>query len=280
LQHRSRPSECGESGCNDLAAKVNYSIEGPRVRLAWAAHHLKEFDHEADKFLARLNTATISRRRNPKDGSYVFRVKVVRPPTPELTLRVVDCVNHLRSSLDNLMWQLGVRYGNSRQRRSATFPVCTTEKRWKEREPTLLRYLPEEVVARIQMNQPYRAEEHGYKHTEHVAWFLNKRWNNDKHRIVEPLRFIVESAVFGPHEFGDDAIIYPRVADGAPIAKVFTNWRLSPAEEERLHSSFVFGIGFGPKAGDAWSVSRTLHEIHAMLSKQTLPLFEPFLTPP
>src|SRR3990172_1399282 len=108
---------------------MNY-MDVVRLRLQWAKEHLDDLDREVDLFLAQVDTCSVIRELDPKDGSYSFRVQIRQPPPPRLARYVVDSVNHLRSSLDNLMWLLAVKYKGTRVSDRTRFPICVSEDGW------------------------------------------------------------------------------------------------------------------------------------------------------
>jgi hypothetical protein len=175
---------------------------------------------------------------------------------------------------------LALKHGNAKLRGAVTkFPICIAEGGWNLIKP-ILSQLPAQVVDLLDANQPYHASQHGASPREHMVWILNRRWNDDKHRTVEPLRYVVRGALFCPPRLAPyvtDTAFAPRADDGAVIGTVWCSEFLSPQDEADLSGNFLFDIGFGPRAMDAHPVSFTLHRFHQTLRDTTLPMFEPFL---
>src|SRR5260370_38852808 len=55
-------------------------------------------------------------------GEHILWLEVVRPPPPEISLTLGDCLHDFRSALDHLMWQLVLATGGQ-PTASTQFPI-------------------------------------------------------------------------------------------------------------------------------------------------------------
>lgn len=78
------------------------------------------------------------------------------PPTDHWALTFGDAVHNLRSALDVLVWTLSDKDGLSeRDLKNLQFPMVDDEAKWEADGMRRLRGLPDEVVERIRMCQPF-----------------------------------------------------------------------------------------------------------------------------
>lgn len=120
----------GEINTEGLAERIQVELLGTLSKIRMADSHLKLLDQvwsqyvrsepRPYKFVVDVDAET---------GDHTIYSKVIRPPTPMLSVVVGDILHNLRSSLDHLAWQLVIRAGATPGRHTY-FPICDTEQRW------------------------------------------------------------------------------------------------------------------------------------------------------
>lgn len=111
-------------------------------------------------------------------------------PLNELALDLGDAVHNLRSSLDAVVWDLSHLDGSAPTNpRQVAFPVCPTEKAWRQACDSQLASVPEQVRERIRLLQPFTAKVPGLSSID-VLHLADIR---DKHRSQLRCSFTVQS---------------------------------------------------------------------------------------
>lgn len=149
------------------------------LKKQWAKHHLEALKDRIEKFCNDYPCEV--RAKEDIEGGFI-QIETVHPPilkAIETTLELGNFVNCLRSSLDQLTWQLA-RMSGKRPGREIHFPICeqnTIDSQVRIAKATF--GVPDEAIAVIKSFQPYHAGD-AYKSTP--LWRLNTLWNIDKHR--------------------------------------------------------------------------------------------------
>lgn len=120
-----------------------------------------------------------------RTGLIAHEARLVLREEPKLekwSLQVSEVVQHLRSSLDNLVYSLATSASScliEKQARQLCFPICDDAKDWKDAEKKL-RLLTRTVTTRIESYQPYLKQD-GPNWSLRVLQYFN---NLDKHRSL------------------------------------------------------------------------------------------------
>jgi hypothetical protein len=164
---------------------VAHSLDGARLKIVWAQHHLGLFKKMAgeykegklDKFVFKLTGKSVNAS---------LREVASPPPPKELRCIVGDCVTNARAALDYVMWELASRY----------FVPCIDLKEREDRRISAFhlypnpgdkgyihwlncltnRKIPTGAIDVIKDVQPHNA---GYE----PLWQLHEIVNGDKHRL-------------------------------------------------------------------------------------------------
>jgi hypothetical protein len=199
-------------------------IDTALLRLSWAADQINRSKLLIKKF---FDEECGIRTEKESDGVYSVRalLRSDRLPT-EVRFVIGDCVNNIRSTLDNVIWELGQLYGEPRRNR-LSFPICHSDAEFFSIYPNLMR-LPEPIRDVVELVQPYHREDP----SGHPLARLNRLWNDYKHR-VPPL------AVTHTARVAANAVLDPPRVDGVGVVglEVFDHF---PAWE-RLYNGAVLG---------------------------------------
>lgn len=157
----------------------------------------------------------------------------------EIRIRAGEVITHLRSALDQMIWQLSLFFEKEPSKKTQ-FPICETIEKFKEQR-IQIRALPEELKKIVEEFQPFNYE----NPQTHPMWVLNRLANDDKHRFIT---IVNSSAVgFGAQLEDGIAIEHPigPVRDGSKILEIdFSGYHsdFTSEVEAKLNLSFKLGI--------------------------------------
>jgi hypothetical protein len=129
-----------------------------------------------------------------------------RPPIQRWNTIVGDCIHNLRSALDAAVWEFACYSGSEPTRpHQIQFPIVDKPGEWAKTAARQLAGVPNEVVERIRVTQPFMHPE--VDRPRHAALLLQYISNTDKHRTSIKCGFGAESvnADFGV-DYGDPTI--------------------------------------------------------------------------
>ena len=100
---------------------------------------------------------------------------------PDISLIAGDAIHNLRSSLDHLVFQLGLVSGLPESKCDHLyFPICETPKKYMAESPRKIKGIRPEIAQAIHAQEPYR----GGTRYGSTLWALHKLDINDKHRLL------------------------------------------------------------------------------------------------
>ena len=155
--------------------------------------HLQRLAGEISAYLG-SDCVTRTEYDDIEGGSYVFRFEYRQHPII-IPLLVGEFAHSLRTSLDNLTWQLALLNESSPSRDTA-FPIHHDREKGSEQRFRRVTWdLPCEAIHVIKSLQPYNRG--GRTFSTHPLWRLNKLSNIDKH-ITIPVNCTHGSFKTGP----------------------------------------------------------------------------------
>ena len=172
-----------------LSRMAKPSLDGVRLKLTEADKHL-DFLRAYRIEHVEMGHRGIVGQYEPSSGDYVFRVDGKVPP-PDAGVRVSIFAHLLRSSLDNLLWQLILARGGKPRtefgkhgERPTQFPIYEDEAKFNRQAEAETNGVEPPDFALIQSAQPYKAgPDFARWHPLAMLGHLN---NVDKHRFVHP----------------------------------------------------------------------------------------------
>ncbi len=160
------------------------TLAGPLAKIAHAQHHLKTLKDEIETWVQRRPYAvTTEHKPGPETHTWIFTLDDVFDAPDELGLIFGDYIHNLRSGLDQLVWALAVNNKGGKEPANAEavgFPVAANPTAFYD--APVLRNLTWEQATVLEGFQPY----HGGEEPKALA-DLNLLWNDDKHRLVQPV---------------------------------------------------------------------------------------------
>jgi hypothetical protein len=172
------------------------SLEAVDLKLKRAQDRLGSLTDAANEFLSEPDNHTVAMEDHPHPPGFILRVKEVRSPPPEIGILIGECVQHYRSALDYLAFQLLVanRTGHipAKLIKRSEFPISNSGPKFRGRfnrkgEPlggsgwAKLAGVGSEAATVIERLQPYhRRKNPGSR----VLWQLQELSNIDKHRLL------------------------------------------------------------------------------------------------
>lgn len=181
---------------------MGHYLAGCWLKLDRAKEHLQSLDDEviAD-FSGREPGNRISIVLDPHPEASEYRLRIERlpnAPTQRWGIVVGDIAHNLRSALDHLAWQL-VATGDDRTPKRpdwVTFPISSSRDffRGALNKPVLpgVRWRQRALVYRFQPCKRY------HRHQSSPLWWLRELSDLDKHRVIAPLGFALDSLPLTP----------------------------------------------------------------------------------
>ncbi len=243
-------------------------------RVEWAWEHIEQFIRQADSFLKTDPYCVISEIHTQPSG-YVMHYffKVNRQPPIRLSFLIGDAIHNLRSTLDNLVWNLGQISGEPSGSQLA-FPICVEENWFKMKELPRLKRLPIDAQALVDNLQPYKR---GNDPKGHELYILNRLWNDDKHEtpvIVAGVQISTGLGARGKVHIKSGKVSSGATDDGAEIMVLsFTDMQ----SVYNLKPIFKVDVAFdkiGPARGAI--ARKLLLDIHKFVRDEVVDKFAPF----
>jgi hypothetical protein len=164
--------------------------EWPTLKVAQAGVHVAALRARIGLWSsARPLTVRVDQHEDLLGATWSLEVRSL-PPTMEWSLCVGDCIHQLRSALDSCVWEFATMDGREPPRpQRVQFPIVTNEARWDAAVSDQLQTVPEAIVERIRVVQPFMRDVEVRSSDGLVV--LQALSNQDKHRsfvqaAVEP----------------------------------------------------------------------------------------------
>lgn len=195
-------------------------ITSIRRRLSWTERQIRRLEVSYARFLPNLERNHIvvvieSERRQ------VIRVKFDWSLPDWWGIAVGEVVHHLRSCLDNLVWQVVAESGGTPSD-THEFPIARDRQWFEKVAPRKLRGVPAEALEIIRRVQPYNRPQ-GQPLEEHAFWGLNQLDIVDKHHLLHVAVTSIQTVEQSLSEADIQAgmvvtVLFPaELHDGAPI---------------------------------------------------------------
>ncbi len=245
------------------------SIDYVHMKARRADFHLQTAEKQLRDWV-KSNPYTVTEKDDSERTHHIFIITPQRPPNEEISLGIGDFVNCLRSSLDQLAWNLVSLFPSTiptdeTTATRITFPICRTDQSYREKR-ALFHSSIHGALDSLQPNDRTNAI-----HT-HELWRLDKLWNLNKHRTI-------------PVNCGNWTIKFPGTMKGF-------------IEEDRFNQCFIVGVPclsrfsfrptyvkpqiipdilFGEYMGTFAVDIKRLRKIHTFVADDVIPQFAPFL---
>jgi len=160
------------------------ALDGARLKLARAHHHLEELDQQVVAFLEAQPPPVELTAESGALGDRRFsrlRVGAVRQPPAELGVIVGDIAHNARSALDYVVYELARHETSQDDPNNTQFPIVRDRAQYAPVARRLLGQLAawqQEVIERL---QPFQRDPDARQHPLAV---LNWISNRDKHRLL------------------------------------------------------------------------------------------------
>ena len=256
------------------------------LKLDRASHHLDSLNAKVREWRERETHRYVS-HIDRKSGKQFVNIKFPEPVSAELRLIIGDCLHNLRSSLDNLVYDLALAYIGidplpERLARGLEFPVFGDRVMDSREHRRKIGCLDPEAQAIIKGMQPYNR---GDEFASDPLWKLHQLSNMDKHRVPHVAQVAVSAVADfpdAPHLPGTITINIGSYEDGAEIA-TYTPHTSAFAEgfDPKVHMDplLTFGIAFGQRsATPGWNCSLTLKWLHRDIIRNVVKPLALYLT--
>jgi hypothetical protein len=224
-----------------------------------------------------------------ESGKKVIWAQVLKPPPASLSLIAGDCSHNLRAALDNLAFELALRYTKgplpSKIADASGFPIFhedptkNPDPRPLQKFDNMVRGIDPRAKTVIEGLQPYNREDGFWRDR---LWQLNKLETIDKHRLphATTLNNLSALSFFVPDGIGAEEVqsLFRYFDSSAPIAE-YPAFDSTGAE---VHVDFTaaFDVCFSEGVPD-WLLSKsipgTLEGFHRYIVGTVLPALAPFL---
>jgi hypothetical protein len=160
------------------------TLDSCLAKIAHAQKHLESLQRELETWIQSRPYAVITHEEADANTHTFWFVlgHVFDAPAP-IGLIFGDYVHNLRSALDHLVWALAVNNKGGKEPKNANavgFPVADNPRAFYD--APVLRELTWEQATVLERFQPYRGGD-----APRALGDLNLFWNDDKHRLVQPV---------------------------------------------------------------------------------------------
>ena len=270
-----------------------HPLEGVALKLNRANYHLLELDQAINDFLER-EPYSISYDRKSNGSRHIYRVHVHEEPPLAFGVIIGDCLQNMRSALDQLVWQLALRAGKRQTpSRQTAFPMCKAREEFRSKAAAgRVADLSADDRAKIERMQPYYVREP----KQHWLWHLNELARVDRHRILHPVGGVQDTIDIATG-YGDVkdfdfenfevipiaqftinmSVTHAPFTDGAQVAKFGLSTVEPHIDMSRvvMKCEFAYKMSFAQDVGiaPAWGVVDVLGNIHHHINSEVLPPF-------
>jgi len=255
------------------------------LKLARALRHIRDFEAEADRWLAKA-PVKLHYTSDLATAESLILAELLEPVPGELSAIAGDALHNLRSALDNLAYELALAHTGDplppRIAGDSAFPIFAEERPDTNKKlKRMLKGVHPEARTIIRGMQPYNPD-HGGR--QNVRWVLSDLNARDKHRLpplAVPAPSTVSFYVAGPGGALKATQEWPSLEVGRKIE--ISRYSSPPGiyAGPDLQKPPEFFIAFGEGSPDAvvgGSVVSGLKEIHKDITERILTPLDRYLT--
>jgi hypothetical protein len=250
------------------------------LRLDRALYHLQSLETEVGRWVEK-RPYRLWTKFDPKSGKNLIWAEVLEPPPAELGLIIGDCLNNLRSALDNLAYELALTHYRgslpSKFASKSAFPLLGSMQEFTDKAGDMIGGIHPAAQTIIQDLQPY----YGGYGVRLAA--LNKLSNRDKHRLPHVTLAVPASINFHTTDrrgFPDIEVEWGAIEGRAVIAR-YRSFARGYTEMD-MQRPPTFTIGWGKRAPaearERALVIPTLEDIRDYIVDDIVPSLSPYLT--
>lgn len=242
------------------------SLANINLKLQRAKEHLDSLLSQMSSFIQN-NPPHVTIKGNQENQ--VCILEIYAPKTdPRFGIIVGEFAHNLRSSLDNLVWQLALSFTHN-PNKHICFPISeinNTDTRKFLKSSTC--GIHPKAIKLIEALQPYND---GENFKQNSLWKLNKLWNIDKHRVIPNIGTVLDGYI--PKDVkpikvkAHNGIFYILL----PIS-VMAKMKSAPSP--------VFDIQFGSEDDGLVLNYTDLYKIYTDITVNVIPRFEEFFNHP
>lgn len=158
---------------------MSHPLDGCWAKIERANHNINRLNQLTTNFVS-LHSHDFRTEINADKTEHIYRVFGPPPPPLNFAVRTGEIVNHLRASLDHLIWALVLKRHKSPTFK-VQFPVCLTAAKYEKAiEGGIIKGVSGSAQAIIERLQPY----HATKPAEDALAILHDLNNIDKHKLL------------------------------------------------------------------------------------------------
>ncbi len=153
-------------------------FHSPKGRLARANEHIDEIARQGKAFFE-TEPYTTTIEIEPKTGNQLYKFKMTRPLPDNITHLTVECLEALRSALDQAAFTTSALSGKPTAK-SAYFPIADDVAGLENVIKGRCKDLPPDIITFFRALNPYKGG-------NYPVWALNKLCNTNKHKLIAPV---------------------------------------------------------------------------------------------
>ena len=244
--------------------------------------HLKQFYIELGAFIQTEPFGVVA-EFEMKGGQehFTFTFRVSQKPPQRLSILAGECVHHLRSILDNIIWELAcTAYSPRPPPEKISFPLFHTpfkttveynEAIAKDSRFKGINGFPPAARALIEDLQPYSG---AYANTPnaHPLSTLDRLWNDDKHRI--PTELLILAGRIDMKGWPTVVPIPDTLEDGTILLRGIVP---NPKPHENPEVSYHIALGVDRQPANKLWANYYLGNLHKFVQDEVVAKFEPIL---
>lgn len=263
------------------------SLQGVRVKMNRAAEHLEVLNKEIARFLA-SNPYRISRERHSDGNSstYTFRVHVINDPPDDILSPVMgDALQNMRSALDHIVWQIGLKEKRNPNRRLA-FPIVRTPDDFQEvRGKREFKEIDTLALDAIEKLQPYKRGDVD----RDPLLIVHELARLDRHQTLRFLGGVQSGMSVSVSRYGENDRLYIPANFSPPTNEIVTvgpfkpgaivtqlvSTGAEPGMDMDYEASFVIGLREAPE-GPQRPIMKLLVDGWTLIDTTIIPALVPF----
>jgi hypothetical protein len=243
-------------------------------RLNHALNYLDTLDQDIKDWIKKQGTTPFLVKRHAQTNYY--RVWFVGAPDPPEAwdLLISDCLHNMRSALDNLAYELALRFTpnlSDRQAADSEFPIFGPEPLSQAKRRKKIGCMHPRAQAVIARLQPHRR---GDAYASDSLWQLHELSRVDKHRLLHT----TVAGHAGTGIGGTVAIASMRMFGGStkPCTLVM-DFTTPPGRQMNMKLSLTLGVQLGEGIAKGKDPVRSLRDVYGYITGTVIPLLDPYL---
>lgn len=197
-----------------------------------AEHHIRDLDAQIKAFVQKQPWRHII-ELDDTERCQLHKIKFTERISNDLGHITFDCVNNLRSALDQLGFAIAVKYTGDPNPSKCKFPFSSKPSEFANHIKGACKQLPPEIQSLFASLQPYKGG-------NNTLWGINELANGSKHKILVPVEIGSPRLSFYAHEIPKGVEVPDLRYDSDKHEFIFA--KVPNGIEFKYNAHFTFGV--------------------------------------